>query len=216
MRVLSLLLVAGIAHADPEVATVQVLREGIGGDGSGAVFRADKGESYVLTNKHVAPAPNRVYKVRSAGKVHDAEWVATDAGCDLALLRVRAALVSIPLADAEPAPGTAVRVYGYGGFPKAGTVVGPDPFGGRIPGTGEIWRVSFVPEPGDSGSPVIADGKLVGVLWGTAGHDGRTCAVRLHEIRGFLSRHTGVKAATGTPAAVAGPLREMPPLSKDK
>lgn len=181
------LLLLGTAHADPEVATVQVLRDGVGGDGSGAVFKADKGVSYVLTNRHVAPAGSRVYKVRSAGKVYDAEWVAASADSDLALLRVRAALVSVPLADAEPAPGTAVRAYGYGGFPKAGTVVGADQFGARLPGTGDIWRLSFQPEPGDSGSPVIADGKLVGILWGTAGYrDFRTCAVRLSDIKAFL------------------------------
>ena len=195
-----LLFVAAPLVADPEVATVQVLREGAGG-GSGAVFRVEGRTSYVLTNKHVAPTAGR-YKVRAAGKSHDAEWVATSEPSDLALLKVGATLDSLPLADHEPPPGAPVRVFGYGGFPKAGNVVGP--FGARLPGTGDIWRLTFSPEPGDSGSPVVdADGRLVGLLWGTAGfNDRRTCAVRLHEIKAFVAGHVGEPKA--------GP-REMPP-----
>jgi hypothetical protein len=78
----------------------------------------------------------------------------------------------------------------------------------------EYAHAGFASVPGDSGGPVFHGDRLVGLCWG--GNGQRTNLVPLDAIRAFVAKHTG-KGATGTPTpAPAGPLREMPPLSKDK
>lgn len=177
-----LLIVLPATAADPEVATVLVF--GSAGRGSGAVIEAKAGESLVLTNRHVCPEKYACH-VRAAGKTYAAEWLGCSADCDVALLRVKVELPCAPLADKEPARGSQVRLFGYGGLAKAGELYGPD--GSHYPTIGDGYFVGFRSEPGDSGAPLIdADGKVVGLIRGNQGSTGPGMAVRLSEVRSCL------------------------------
>ena len=181
---IALLLIPSVVMADPEVATVQIVIDGSHGSGSGAVVSVKDGESLVLTNKHVASVSGYKYGIRSAGKWYPAEFIRSSLPCDLALLRVKATLVSVPLASTEPKPGSAVRIFGYGGPPRTGTVIGAN--GDRFVGKGESWALELNPDNGSSGSPVVdAQGNLCGLIWGKDQFQ-QGQAVRLHEVKAFL------------------------------
>jgi S1-C subfamily serine protease len=241
MRPLILCLVFAIpapaAEPTPPASAVKVNRykikgdrraksEGVGGWGSGTVVASGKGESLVLTNAHIAPDSNAFYFVIHDEYTFMARWVGASGDADLALLKVDVELPAADLAPSPPAVGSRVSQWGC-------TAAGPMRFAEGVteaddPGRRDWERRTFLQSTirssnGDSGCGLFdARGRLVGVTYGgpLEGHGGPSYAMHVgtEVVRGFLSKHTGVKAATGTPAtpAVAGPLREMPPLSKDK
>ncbi len=186
MRPLILLLAIAFPclAADPEVATVQV--RGPIGAASGAAVWTDGQTSLVVTNKHVAPHGLSRIEVRAGGKWHAAQWLGADEGCDVAVLRVSGKLEVLPLAAAEPAAGTSVRVYGYGGFPKSGKAIGSN--GERYVGHGDAYHMTLKPEPGDSGAPLVTkNGEVVGLVWASHGDIG--LAVRLNEVRAVVGKY---------------------------
>jgi S1-C subfamily serine protease len=199
--------------------------EGVGGWGSGTVVASGKGESLVLTNAHVCPSDDAFYFVIHDDRAFPARWVAV-ADHDLALLRIDAELPAAELADSPPAVGSRVRQWGCteaGPMRFAEGVTEADDDGRKDWEKRTFLQATISGGPGDSGCGLFdARGRLVGVTYGgpPAGQAGPRWSmhVPLNVVRGFLSRHTGVKATVGsTPApAPAGPLREMPPLSKDK
>jgi serine protease Do len=188
--IFALFLLTGLAHAGPEDSAVQVRHFAGGsiGSGSGTVVWMGGGVSFVLTNHHVAPDCGRKVEVTLAGQTYPAEWLRSDAGIDLALLRVKAELPAADVADEPPARGTVLRQWGHsrGGpqKPKAGPAIGVD---GRraVPGGGQVYATGIHSEPGDSGSGVFDPaGRLVAVCWG--GGQGRECCVKLADVKAFL------------------------------
>lgn len=184
IALLCLLVVAPAWAADPEVATVLI--QGHRGTGSGAVVWSDGKTSVVLTNKHVCPDGFGQIRVRAGGKSHAAVWLGSDPDCDVAALRISAGLEPLRLAAAEPQAGTDVRLYGYGGHPKYGKVVGYA--GYRYVGTGDAYKMTLVSQPGDSGAPVVnGKGEVIGLNWGVT-QDGHGACVRLSELKRAMAR----------------------------
>lgn len=60
------------------------------GSGSGAVYKRDKEEIFIITNHHVIEAGNAFQIVFASGEVQEAELVGSDVYTDLALLKVNA------------------------------------------------------------------------------------------------------------------------------
>lgn len=179
------------AAADPELATVLVLAPA--GAGSGAVLYSDGHTSLVMTNKHVCPNGDRPIQVRAQGKLYPAEWLGADSESDLAVLRVKADLPALTLAENEPAKGDRLRLFGYGGLPKSGVSIGRD--GSHYSGSGDAFFVSLLPKGGDSGAPLINDsGEVAGIVWGTREQGNRVgIAVPLADVRRVLGTYTGTR-----------------------
>jgi S1-C subfamily serine protease len=115
VTIVALFVLAGLAHAGPEDSAVQVRHFAGGsiGSGSGTVVWMGGGVSFVLTNHHVAPDCGRKVEITLAGRTYPAEWLRSDAGIDLALLRVRAELPPADLAENDPEPGAELRQWGH-------------------------------------------------------------------------------------------------------
>ncbi len=165
---------------DPETATVLVI---VKGTGSGVLLPSKDG-TLVLTCKHVCPAEGPV-NIRHMGKIYPATWLRASKKYDLALLKVSNKLPSLLLAIDEPAAGSKVRTFGYGGLNKLGKVIGPD--GSHYPGIGDAWYTTLQPETGDSGAPLIdVDGNVCGIVRGNHVPTGRGMIVRLSHIKEFI------------------------------
>jgi S1-C subfamily serine protease len=210
----TILLTSAATAADPELATVLVY--GPNGPGSGAVVQSDGKTSVVLTNRHVCPHGDREIRVRAAGRSYVAAWLGADAECDVAALRVPVALEPLKMADAEPAAGADVRLYGYGGFSKSGKVVGPD--GSRFTGIGDTYFMTLRPQPGDSGSPVVNDkDEMVALAWGFQPRGG--LAIRLADVKAAMGRLLAprpVRAASPPPPPVIPPQAFVVPAENCK
>jgi hypothetical protein len=154
--------------ADDQVARSVVQVRAPKAWGSGFVVHAQGDEVLVVTNKHVCPSDPGKCEVYTAvgGETFAAAWVAADPDADLALLRVKAKLPALGLADAEPDAGARVVMWGMKGGFRYGAFDGPTGDGatnqwGKV---GSTSGFAFTPVPGDSGAPVTADGKRGPVL----------------------------------------------------
>lgn len=174
--------------------------------GSGVLVWSAAGESLVLTCWHVVPDGRKPIAV-VADHPHPAEFVAADDRCDLALVRVRAALSPVaPLSGTAPAPGRAVTV---GGFPNGGPFRSAAGAVCRERAREQVWTpfgpvgvadellVDVVVEPGNSGGPVYdGAGGLCGIVHSRSVVGGRGAApagcTGLADVRRFLAAH-GVK-----------------------
>ncbi|MFO0806021.1 MAG: serine protease [Gemmataceae bacterium] len=167
--------------------------------GTGTVIAAENGKSLVLTNAHVVPSgihPIAVsYFSDGAMRTSPATYLGGSSvddigptlirvnGPDLALLLVAADLQPVEIADAIPAPGEAVSLYGFGGSVeirptlKTGHVLRENNW--RTTAGDPIARTSIETVNGDSGSGIFNDrGQLVAVHWGAG-------AVRLDTVHAF-------------------------------
>jgi S1-C subfamily serine protease len=202
---LALLLLAGPLYAAPEDSAVQVYfmkfqkdpdsgRAGVvGGWGSGTVIKSDRGRSWVLTNRHVAPGKGGTPFVLHRDHSYPAVWIAADDRYDLALVRIDATLPVVDLADDEPEPGTVLRQWG---FPKGGPV---QPKTGKALGwigykndMGErMFSAEMSVQPGDSGCLLInPHGKGVAVCCaGQGSSPEHELCVPLKPVRAFLAKH---------------------------
>lgn len=168
--------------------------------GSGVVVGSSpSGGWYVLTNNHVV-APESKQKVPIPAVYLDGDWrtgriLRTDADADLALVLVNspAKLRTIPLADAVPADGSKVATRAF----AAGTqwtkrsatirhrIVLQDGKEAIAPHT-HFVNVTF--KQGESGGAVVANGRLVGLIYGNdIGNQSGLC-VDLASIKAFLGR----------------------------
>lgn len=182
--------------------------------GSGTVVEYKEGYSYVLTCRHCCPDDNGYLTVLAGSKCIQAHFVASDGKVDLALIRCRAQLPTVQVADRPPDSGTEVLQYGYPGGgpqePKSGAIVGND----RADSEGYIPNhVRITVHPGDSGSGVFIGGKLTGVIYkGTADEDRQNwrppaLSVKLADVQRFLKDPTAnpPKIEAPAPKPVAPP-----------
>ncbi len=175
------------------------INERSGAAGSGTPVAVEGGKTLVLTNAHVVPRhyANLPITVTAAGKTYPARYVDGAVvrptkpgfieveGTDLCILEIDADIGGVKIADADPAVGSDVWQYGYGGTQpgdrpttKSGVVVANDYNQPTL--TSTLSSVS-----GDSGSGVFnAAGELVGVTWG--GGDGTHHGVPVREVKKFL------------------------------
>lgn len=164
--------------------------------GSGTVIASEGGKSLVLTNAHVvesAQYPVTIVHTDADGIPwsYPATYVAgsyvshvghtlTIDGPDLALLQVDYTLPAAELADAIPAAGTPVQLWGFGGSLYGTTPVHRTGYVDKDPGFVEpATKTTIATINGDSGSGVFnRAGQLVAVHWGGA-------SVRLDSIHSF-------------------------------
>lgn len=174
--------------AVPPANVVRVFVEDRGGEqsnGTGTLIRAD----LIITNWHVVK--DRAGTVRvlfSDWSVYVVKVIKTDKRWDLAALRIEPVLL-VPMELGEkPKHGDTVVVGGYGpGWYEtdSGKVIGfysPD-----RNSPGDLIQIDAEVRSGDSGGPILRDGKLVGVLFGNA--DG-VYGTNVERVRKFLK---GVK-----------------------
>ncbi len=178
------------ASADvPPANVVHVIVEDkgdTGSNGTGTLVRFD----LIITNWHVVQ--DRVGKVRVVfpdWSVYEAKVVKEDKKWDLAALKIEPVLLPAVELGELVEKGDVVTVGGYGsGWYEAesGKVLA---FYAPSQGSpGDIMQIDTMVRSGDSGGPILKDGKLVGVLFGCR-PDG-TYAVTIDRVKKFLK---GVK-----------------------
>jgi hypothetical protein len=204
---------AAAKAADPSSASVRVgYRVGaVQAWGTGTVLACEGGKSLVLTNRHVCPDAKGKATVVKDGWEYPAAFVAADAAADLALVETEWELpAAAGIAAAEPAPGTRLTMWGYGGNWAPTRKAGPlGPVRGRRVDDGsEVGQAGVVSVDGDSGSGLFdAAGRLVAVVWGG---DGRTAAtVPLAYVRSFVRGKCG-----GQYPELAKAIGDAPPPAK--
>ena len=163
-------LALGACAPDPPSAIVGIRAEGCGGHvGSGAFIGVDT----VLTAAHTVAGAESL-TVISGGRSLPAELIALDADNDLALVRADGPRGEpLPMHTHRVEPGSAAVAY----VVRDGEVLGLPVTIVRwvTVETTDIYReeevsrpgleISGAIQPGDSGAAVVADGKLVGVVW---------------------------------------------------
>jgi S1-C subfamily serine protease len=172
------LAVAGASAGSPADSSVKVIRvrfadndkrvtEIDGAMGTGTVVASREGRSFVLTCWHVCPSGRGFVFVRVGEVDYPAEWLGADETADLAMLRVRAVLPAVAVADKGPKAGDELRQWGYTKGGPANPKTGKVEEWGRATIDGWEYDVMIARVPadfGDSGSGVFdAAGKLAGV-----------------------------------------------------
>jgi S1-C subfamily serine protease len=186
--------------------------------GSGVVVGQSKsGGWFVLTNNHVV-ASEQKGRVPAPSVYLDGDWrsgrvLGTDPDADLALIFVRSstALRAVKVAAAVPSDGTKVTTRAFAAGTKwttrkgtlRHTIVLKDGKQGIAPHT-QFVSVTF--KPGESGGAVIADGRLVGLIYGNDVENKTGLCVDLPSIKAFLGRWGWHSNATGsaTPRPLGG------------
>ncbi|MCP4571441.1 MAG: trypsin-like serine protease [bacterium] len=167
--------------------------------GTGVVV-ADNG---VLTAWHVVDDPNPPTVLTSDGRAIPAQVAARDEGGELVLLRTDRPLGITPihLSDVEASAGQGVELLGFG---KSGSLRRWSAPVGAIHQVSESGRDDYVRTldltttclVGDSGGPVVAAGRLVGIIWGGPNQDAQgrthtvyaTCCRRIRRFLGGILR----------------------------
>ncbi len=200
-----LLVLAGVLAVSPDAELISYEQDGsrmaaarvrnwLGGyqqrgptvNGSGTLTAVDGDAGLVLTAAHLFEKEIGTVTVEFAdGQSSGARILALNAKLDVAALWIYApeGIEPVPLADCNPTLGDMVEIWGFG--PKrfrsfAATVAAPIPLDGDPPRTlvgaqGIVNRQVTI--PGDSGGPIIKEGRLVAVHWGYRGdeNDPRRC-----------------------------------------
>lgn len=180
---------AGQAVADvppPNVVRVFV-EEGKEGMsmGTGTLVRPD----LIVTNNHVVRDRNGTIRILFPDwTVVTAKVVKVDKKWDLAALKIESVKIPPMKFGKHPKLGDVVSVGGYGSGwfeSNSGKIV--DFYKPDAKSPGDIVNVEAMVRNGDSGGPIISNGKLVGVLFGC--NDG-TYGTDVGQVRKFLE---GVK-----------------------
>jgi putative serine protease PepD len=156
----------------------------ISGSGTLAATHGDQG--LLLTAGHLFESKVGPITVEFPdGQVSGARILAIDKKLDVAALWIYApkGIQPLPLADRDPLLGQQVEIWGFG--PKrfrafTARVARPIPMAGDTPHTlvaaqGIVDKQVTI--PGDSGGPMVAEGRIVGIHWGYRGaeEDPRRC-----------------------------------------
>jgi len=152
----------------------------------------------LLTNAHVV-AGSRLVDVVADGRPTE-EGGAPMVGVvgDVATVTVaEPPLATLPLASADPAPGSVVRVAGYpsgpSGQPQPGLTVLTTSVVDYVPGPavdqpGTVMRLAASVRPGMSGGPVLdASGRVAGLVFGDEVPTGEGLAIPASELRRLLA-----------------------------
>jgi putative serine protease PepD len=155
-------------------------------NGTGTLTAVDGDGGLVLTAAHLFEGEIGPITVDfNDGQTSGARILAIDRKMDVAALWIYApkGIEPLPIADHSPALGELVEIWGYG--PKrfrsfVATVASPIPMDGDVPKSliaAQGIQERQVTIPGDSGGPMICDGKIVAVHWGYRGaeSDPRRC-----------------------------------------
>ena len=178
--------------------------------GSGTVIGKWRSRWAVLTCYHTLFREGRHTVDAGGGPGYAAELIAAEPGWDLAVLVFEAphwGCVSLGTeipetqADVETAAFPEGREYRSRIAHYVGT------WGNR----GDLL-IDTELQGGESGGGLFAQGRLVGVLWGTDARAGQSLAVSLVRIREFLQRRN-VQIEPCTPAAIPQPPANNPPTS---
>jgi hypothetical protein len=168
--------------------------------GSGTLTAVDGDEGLVLTAAHLFEGKVGPVTVEfKDGQTSGARILAIDRKLDVAALWIYApkGIRPVPIADRDPAVGEQVEIWGYG--PKrfrsfVARVARPIPMAGDPPQAligAQGVQDKQVTIPGDSGGPIISEGKLVAVHWGYRGaeEDPRRCvhALGCSRLKDWLS-----------------------------
>ncbi len=136
--------------------------------GSGVIVDARKG--YVLTNHHVIDGADEIVVTLQDRRRFEAELIGSDAGTDIALLKIEAdKLTDLPLGDSE-----AVMVgdfvvaignpFGLGQTVTSGIVSALGRSGINVDGYEDFIQTDASINPGNSGGALIdIDGRLIGI-----------------------------------------------------
>jgi len=136
--------------------------------GSGVIFNAEEG--YVLTNHHVIENGDRIVVTLKDQRQFDAELIGSDAGTDIALLKIEAeGLTALELGDSDRLQvGDYVLAignpFGLGQTVTSGIVSALGRSGLNIEGYEDFIQTDASINPGNSGGALVTlDGKLVGI-----------------------------------------------------
>jgi Do/DeqQ family serine protease len=136
--------------------------------GSGVIIDADEG--YVLTNHHVVDGATEIVVTLADRRRFDAELIGSDAGTDIALLRIDADdLTAVEVGDSETLEvGDFVvaigNPFGLGQTVTSGIVSALGRSGLNIEGYEDFIQTDASINPGNSGGALISlDGELVGI-----------------------------------------------------
>lgn len=197
MNRLLLLLLASSAYAEERSAVHVVIMapKSIKG-GSGTVVHSARGESFVLTNKHVVEdiGTSKVMVITHDDTPFKAEVLNLADRADLAMLRVKGELVAAKIAETVPPTGTVLHQWGYSGWQR-NRKEGPTHPDQRATVAGvPVFYVAIDQQQGDSGAGQFdKSGKLVAVNWGGRIDGGVPfgSSVGLAEVRAFVAEVVG-------------------------